>query len=249
MESYFVFKYKDGMCGFTSTLESEKALVLVPGLGDRVFSLAYIDDLRCACHSKGVALVHFEMRSLPHYGLHLISEDVEDIRDVHRFLLEIYREVMFLGHSTGCQDLLLYARELELPTTFVLQGPVSDREYELSVNPELEAQLEIARSTEGVLPFTHRGEFVRGDRFVDLFSRGGKEDLFSLGQEVDGKKSPHALHFLISGEDEYLVVDAFLLKERLEMFPGCTNVRIIGGADHGITRGRAEFIEIIKGLL
>ena len=249
MERYFVFKYKKSMCGFTSMLESEKALVLVPGLGDRVFSLPYIDDLRDACHSKGEALVHFEMRSLPHYGLHLIAEDVEDIREVHKFLLGIYKEVVFLGHSTGCQDLLLYAQELESPATFILQGPVSDREYELSVNPEIGAQLEAARVTEGILPFKHGNEFMRGERFVDLFGRGEKEDIFPLYQEIGKKESPHALHFLISGEDEYMVVNACSLKEGLEMIPGCRSVRIIEGTDHMIRRGRAKFIEIVKALL
>lgn len=252
---FHVFRFsRRNLFAFASAEAAEKALVLVPGLGDRPFSLPYAPRLRAFCDERGAALVHFQMRSLPHYGIHTVGEDVEDIGDLHAAISGAYKEITFLGHSTGCQDLLLYAETLgpeeKEKVRFVLQGPVSDREHEKAVNPELAALVQAARKEDParVLHFRHAGEYITAGRFLDLFQVQGKEDLFSLDLHepyVGRNRHRLPLHFVISEKDEYLKADPRALKKRLEAYPGALSVSIIEGADHGLSVGEEEFIQIL----
>ena len=67
------------------------------------------------------------------WGYTSLASDVADLSSLVKYLRSLGKEkIVFMGHSTGCQDCMEYtnyaAHSNEPVDGFILQGPVSDRE-------------------------------------------------------------------------------------------------------------------------
>lgn len=205
-----IFKYnKSGSIAYKNRVNSRKTLILVGGLGDNILSLPYIELLEGYCSKKEFSFVIPQLRSMPNFTVSPIESDIEDISDL---LSNIDGEIVLLGHSTGCNDILAFL-EKTIPNNVkcvILQGPVSDTE---SISRE-EAE-NIISMIECSNPETRYIEIKDGiiwlkDRFISLYSIKGKEDFFSSYLDdsmFERWKSQIPILSVLSGKDEYCQVD------------------------------------------
>ena len=121
---------------------ARNALVFIGGLTDGPHTTPYIrkiaQELAATEAGKRLGYSVFELRmnsSFHGYGFKRLSDDVADLSALVKHLRENLNKhkIVFLGHSTGCQDQMAYARAMKEGTApavdgFILQGPVSDRE-------------------------------------------------------------------------------------------------------------------------
>lgn len=121
---------------------ARNALVFIGGLTDGPHTTPYIRTIaqQLATTDAGKALGYsvFELRmssSFHGYGFKSLSDDVADLSALVKHLREnlAKEKIVFLGHSTGCQDQMAYARAMTEGTSpavdgFILQAPASDRE-------------------------------------------------------------------------------------------------------------------------
>lgn len=125
-----------------NSANARHALVFIGGLTDGPHTTPYIRSiakhLATADTAKDLSYSVFEFRmqsSFYGYGFKSLTDDVADLSALVKHLKEkLGRDkIVFLGHSTGCQDQMAYAKAMkagESPEVdgFILQGPVSDRE-------------------------------------------------------------------------------------------------------------------------
>jgi len=116
---------------------SRNALVFIGGLGDGPHTVPYV---RTVAHRLGAAAgldySVFEVRmasAFAGYGYNSLKSDVLDLSGLAKYLRGLGRQkIVFLGHSTGCQDCMEYADRAgydnEPVDAFILQAPCSDRE-------------------------------------------------------------------------------------------------------------------------
>lgn len=144
---------------------STKVVILVGGLTDGFMTIPYTEALSGYLEIKKVALVHCLLRSsYLSYGTGCLDNDAEDLCRLLGYLHEEKgkEQVVFLGHSTGCQDIMRFlgdtrffaALSEELRTVVagaVLQAPVSDREHAFHSDHEESARmLAWAKSNRGM---------------------------------------------------------------------------------------------------
>lgn len=108
-------------------MKSNKYLLFIDGMWGNILSIPYFYRLKNLCDNHNIVLVYPQLRSHPYFQIHRIEEDIEDITDVVNGL---DGSVVLLGHSTGCQDSLLYisSSKSEKVKGIILQAPVSDIE-------------------------------------------------------------------------------------------------------------------------
>ena len=172
--------------------------------------------------------------------------------------------VGLVGHSTGTQDSVYYVKacgddESKKPAFIVLQAPVSDREHlalEERTTEFVTLALEMQKEGKGeeMLPRAAMWAPVTANRFVDLATKEGIEDMFS-SDLTEGELRERLGHldvptlFLFSGADEYvpLGVDVQELGERF--VKACAGVcplsraATVVGAKHS-GRGHEEVVVV-----
>ncbi|VEU34125.1 unnamed protein product [Pseudo-nitzschia multistriata] len=229
--------------GVGSELPPRKKCILLGGLSDGLLPVPYTGILEKACHENDWSLVQPVLSSsYLGFGHGSLDRDCSEIEELMKYLCE-YRnaeEFALVGHSTGCQDAVHFLQhagpEFRKKTSLVaLQAPVSDREgTELEEGfPEKlqEAQKMVSEGRgDEMLPRSFHWAPVTAQRYVDLHSRGGRDDFFSSDYTdaelearlsyVGGDPSQHpGLRVLVafSGADEYVPehVDRPKLTERL----------------------------------
>lgn len=195
-----------------------------------------------------------------------------DADELHMLLETLKREygatgVVMLGHSTGCQDIVYYARSyFESPVAApvvgaILQGPASDREY-LTTLPGTEAKLRKAEAMKAAgegseiafRVYGIDGAAMTADRWVSLAGRGGMDDMFS--SDFTDKELENALSALrnfptllvMSGDDEYVpeYVDKENLAQRMVNAVGKERCRyrIIQGGNHSLKDHEEEAVHV-----
>ncbi len=160
-------------------------LLVVGGLNDGLNSIPYVPRLEALCHAHQVLLTS----SYTGFGHSSLAQDVREMAEAVAFVRHTYphrRLLGLLGHSTGCQIVLCYAKALGSTVDFaVLQAPVSDREYLASSTPHLPQQIASAESLdrEEFVPAVFSAAFgpggVTASRFLSLARPHGADDLFS----------------------------------------------------------------------
>lgn len=147
---------------------------------------------------------------------------------VSYFRNHVRRKIVFMGHSTGCQDIMEYlVGGLEYPAIdgAILQAPVSDREALVSEfsTSDIESSVSVAQEMiatnkgEDIMPRTkivdYFGAPVCARRLLSLLSpdHNGEDDYFSSDLSDEqlsnsfGKFPPQTkLCILISGSDQYV---------------------------------------------
>ncbi|KAG0435108.1 UPF0613 protein PB24D3.06c [Dictyocoela muelleri] len=118
--------YKNNLLALHNNIKSNKSVIFISGMFGNLLSPPYVYNIYNFCTENKIFFVQPQLRSFPNYGLKTIDDDVKDITDLINFF-EI-KEIIFIGHSTGCQD-IFYSLNTNILLA-ILQGPVSDREAE-----------------------------------------------------------------------------------------------------------------------
>ncbi|KAL5612765.1 hypothetical protein BROUX41_004150 [Berkeleyomyces rouxiae] len=192
-------------CAYESGLESARnALVFIGGLGDGPHTIDAARSVsKALADASDLSYSLFEIRmqsSFDSFGNSSLKEDVANISAFVKYLRQIGRQkIVLLGHSTGCQDIMMYNKmSTETPPVdgFILQGPVSDREALLHVVIEpcglrnYRKALEYARDKaakdelldwmpRSMIPAPLRSTPFTVYRFLSLADKGGDDDFFS----------------------------------------------------------------------
>lgn len=179
------------LVAFASPGVVERVVVLVGGLTDGLLALPYVSRLSAGLEACGWSLVQPMLRSsLSGYGVQTLDDDVEDVDELVHWLTSRHRvrQVVLMGHSTGCQDAVHYmlrGAHKDKVAALVLQGPVSDREYMVSSDPATEhwhrmAQEMVERGDgTALLPREAHPVPITAHRFHSLTARMAQDDMFS----------------------------------------------------------------------
>jgi pimeloyl-ACP methyl ester carboxylesterase len=127
-----------------SSQESSKVLLFIAGLGDTFSTVPYVPDLAVALPAWRVCHVQLSS-SGKGWGMASLDEDCEEIGIAVNWAREQFKlatgdgkvDIVLIGHSTGCQDVLHYLHtspSSPRPAVqgAILQAPVSDREAMLN---------------------------------------------------------------------------------------------------------------------
>uniref|UniRef100_A0A7S3LJA4 Uncharacterized protein n=1 Tax=Aplanochytrium stocchinoi TaxID=215587 RepID=A0A7S3LJA4_9STRA len=273
-------EYGEKLHAFESgEIGSNKVVVVLGGLTDGLLACKYVPVLSRAVQLKGYAVIQPLLSSSYNmFGTNTLLKDVEDLTKLFSYLTttessgrkKAVDQVVMVGHSTGCQICVYFC--LRLPKEIksrinvkmvVLQGPISDREALGLEMPEKEIKsllikakslMEEKRNKEivhllyGIAP-------VNAERFLDLFSKGGRDDMFSsdLSDEELGNALGHMSKLktivAVSGRDEYVPLNTYpKLADRLAAAAG-TNAEVLflKNADHGLSSNSAtnEFVNFV----
>lgn len=243
--SIFIYDQEKYLISYFNNIYSECSVILIGGLMHNILSLPYTTQLDTFCKENMMALYIPQFRSHPNYGIYTIEDDLEDLTTL---INHIKGKIVLIGNSTGCQVIMKYIYKNPSVDHCFLQGPVSDVEYERSINSKLDANLEEARRSSGVLSFTHESNFITAKRYLSLLEPYGNEDLFSsyLSDDFYRQMNPHGvkLTFVISGNDEYAVEN---IEDKIRLVKNSTIYKIEEG-DHFLTNlgHKRRFLEIIK---
>ncbi len=134
----------------------------------------------------------FELRmssSFYSYGIKRLADDVADLSALVKHLREQLgrQKIVFLGHSTGCQDSMSYAKAAKDGASpaidgYILQGPVSDREC--------------------IVPHMKPGELERMLTVTERMIREGRENAIvpaeDVAEMIDLPHTAYRLHSLVA---------------------------------------------------
>ncbi|KAI9229853.1 MAG: hypothetical protein DHS80DRAFT_13190 [Piptocephalis tieghemiana] len=274
----FIYYPERKLCAFESfgdaMGEPKTAVVLIPGLGDGPFSLPYAPGLAEMIRSKGHTFVQANLSSTyTGYGTSSVRQDVEELDRLLGHLVEHHgRERFFLvGHSTGSQDVLMYARHgqhKDRVVGCVLQAGVSDREYmEGSMDGDLRARLvEYAEGLinqgkgEEMMPREADGSAaLTARRFLSFARAKGEDDMFSanLSDEYvkalyEGIRTPMLM--VHSGADEFVLSQEVMKRmqaQHARLYSGHLPPVTIPGASHALVSPEAqeEFFKHVSSML
>ncbi|KAH9410955.1 hypothetical protein HK407_09g13680 [Ordospora pajunii] len=206
----FAYDTNHDLKAYSNLVDSVVSIVYIGGLGSHMAVDAFTVSLEKYCSRNGYRFVIPQLRSHPHFGLFTIDDDAEDLNGL---LMSLEGDVVLVGNSTGCQDIIHYLKVFGNSNVklAVLQGAVSDVEYEEHVMNDLGKYLHQARGMSKDAVMNYRGMYIKAQRFMDLFCRYGKEDMFSsyLSDEffMDLNTMNTRILFVVSGKDEYSVSD------------------------------------------
>jgi pimeloyl-ACP methyl ester carboxylesterase len=235
-----------------------------------MLGLKYLPPLDEQLSPLGVSLVQVTLTSSYRgWGTSSITQDAEELHLLCRALKKDHNSkgVIILGHSTGCQDAILFAKNHKSDTTaapllgVVLQAPVSDREL-FSLLPDtaertLAAQTLIQQGRPDDIAFRAMsidGAAVTAQRWLSLAEPGGEDDMFSADltdKELEEKFSglvgvPTLL--MLSSKDEYThpSVDYLEMGNRMARAIGSTaRLAILEGANHACEHHSQDAAELI----
>jgi len=226
-----LFLYTDaGLAAFEfGSGEGHRAVVCIPGLTDGLLSLRYSPALAEAVRSVGWRVVQPVLSSsYKGWGVGSLAEDVDEIDALLSFIQEnrCITEVVLLGHSTGCQDVVAYLRTGKRASSVraaVLQAACSDREALVATDADLgevtsyqakAAQMLASGNGLEVMPRAASLLFgvphpVTAYRFHSLVGRMTDDDMFSsdLTDEELVERLGHVVVptlIALSADDEYV---------------------------------------------
>ena len=210
-----------GFVSLTSTRTvCNNGLILVPGLSDGFMSLNYTEDLSKELTTKDFSLVQVNLSSsFNQFGLSSLQNDCDELTQLVKYIKNEYsfQKLVFLGHSTGTQDALYFAKHSEARTLidgFILQAAVSDREI-ISEMEGTKSMLEEARKLkqegklDSLLSRRFEGAPITACRYLSLSERLGDDDMFSADltrEELRGilPKVRVPISLCYSADDEYV---------------------------------------------
>ncbi|KAF9763311.1 UPF0613 protein PB24D3.06c [Nosema granulosis] len=240
----YMYDETRNLISYSNGINSEYNVVLIGGLMFNMLNLPYVDHLNVFCRSKRFGFYIPLFRSHPNYGIYKIEDDLEDLE---KLLDSIKGKIILIGNSTGCQVIMKYIKNKSNVILCILQGAVSDVEYERSINPDLDKNLELAESFVGVLPFQHDCNYITAERYTSLLKPFGNEDLFSSYLEDAFYKKLNPLKvkliFLVSENDEFAIEN---ITKKLSCIENSTVYEING--DHFLSKESdiKQFLEILN---
>lgn len=198
------------------------ALIFVPGLTDGFMSLNYTTYLSRQLQQLDFSLVQVNLSSsFNQFGFSSLQQDCKEIGKLVAALKSRYgfKYLLFMGHSTGAQDVLFFLRYGDSDLTkqvnaVILQGAVSDRDimktFDQTPQMKKEAQLLAEQKRkECFLSDRLYDAPVTAERFLSLSGRLTPDDMFSvdlteeeLGPIFTAVNVPILMYF--SESDEYI---------------------------------------------
>lgn len=206
----FVYDAENNLKAYSNGVKSNTKVIFVAGLGCNLLIDLFTTTLNSYCVNHGYEFIMPQLRSQPSYGLFTIDDDAEDL---HRLLESMEGDIVLIGNSTGCQDIMHYLRRKGRGNIrfVILQGAVSDVEYEEHINDDLEKMVASAREMKPDTAFKYKATYFTPERFLDLFSRSTKEDMFSRHLPDEFYRSLNVtgtnILFVISEKDQYAIKD------------------------------------------
>ena len=196
---------------FISNNESSRAILCIGGMGDGFLALPYL-------HIFNDCVVQVLLSSsYNQWGMQSLTSDAEEIMNAVQHLSAKFSEIVLLGHSTGCQDVVHVLRtQQEHPafkviTKAILQAPVSDREgfgmhYDLqesidharTLEPEQLMDRKVLGKVDIDVPMTAR-------RWLSVSTKNGQDDYFSSDVSFEPLRTlPIPCLFLLGQDDEFV---------------------------------------------
>jgi len=236
-------------------------------LQDGLLPVPYTQSLAAALDARGWALIQPLLSSAyTGFGHSSLKNDAVELGHLITYLQEEMgsEAVGLVGHSTGTQDSVYYVKacgddDSKKPAFIVLQAPVSDREH-LALEERTSEFVTLARQMqregkgEEMLPRAAMWAPVTANRFLDLATKEGLDDMFS-SDLTEGELRERLGHldvptlFLFSGADEYvpLGVDVQELGERfvkacVGVCPLSRAATVVGAKHSG--RGHEEVVVV-----
>lgn len=216
---------------FRSNLPTKNIIIYIPGLGGSLLGDNIALELYTLCEKNYLTYVQPIFRSHPFYGLFTLEDDHEELSLLIQYFYDC--NVLLVGHSTGCQNIMYLAREYHSYTA-ILIGPVSDREYMSSLNL-------IVPVNEVPKIFIMDDMPIKRERYLDLYHLNGKDDFFSSDLNVRHfqRLNPNKwdLIFIICEKDEYMKKSNIHL---LKLIPN-SKIRVLEGSGHFLDRSEDQF--------
>lgn len=208
-------------------------IIFIGGLGDGLLTVPYTAPLAKVL-PESYSLVEVLLgSSYAGWGVSSLDSDVKELSTCVAYFrgLRPGGRIIFLGHSTGCQDVLHYLISAGNPPDIdggILQAPVSDREWIAFFLPQNihDGCVKVAREYiedgrgDDVLPINITGKLfqtpISANRWLSLASPGpdhaGQDDYFSSDfdnermRRIFGKvgSTRTRLSLLCGGNDEYV---------------------------------------------
>ena len=222
-----MFRYSTedkNLIGFVSLSSSRavcsNAVILLPGLTSGFMPVNYTEHLSKELIAIDFSLVQVNLSSsFYQFGISSLQTDCTELTQLVKYIKDEYsfRKIVLLGHSTGTQDALWFAKHSEackMIAGFILQGPISDRDIidEMDSTPHMleEAhKLKEAGKIDALLSEKFEGAPITAYRYLSLAERLGDDDMFSVDLTKEELKSiipkvqvPIALCY--SAEDQYV---------------------------------------------
>eukprot|EP00468_Gymnochlora_sp_CCMP2014_P001624 CAMPEP_0167742570 /NCGR_PEP_ID=MMETSP0110_2-20121227/1509_1 /TAXON_ID=629695 /ORGANISM="Gymnochlora sp., Strain CCMP2014" /LENGTH=185 /DNA_ID=CAMNT_0007626795 /DNA_START=167 /DNA_END=721 /DNA_ORIENTATION=+ len=162
------------------------------------------------------------------YGHSSVDQDAEDISHLVKAIRKENPKstVVFMGHSTGCQDAVTYCKKFNCESlslnAVILQAPVSDREAMALESNDVKKWSEIAKK---MIAEGNENEFMPRDshfspitayRYNSLSGRMTDDDMFSSDlKDTELKQKLYCVN--VPTADEYVPesVDVPLLAQRI----------------------------------
>eukprot|EP00884_Botryococcus_braunii_P007550 jgi/Botrbrau1/16797/Bobra.150_2s0026.1 len=216
-----------------------RKLVLIGGLTDGFFFAPYWTMLNYHLKQNGWAMVQ-PLLSSSHtgWGISSLEQDASEIRLLLEYLLADgeTKEVVLMGHSTGCQDVIRLCRRL-------LEGGMETVPL-VSALAEAEKMIREGRGDDILLRYhAFDGAPVTATRFHSLVARKGDDDMFSSDfgdwelTALLGWARKWPCLVVVSGSEEYVPphVDVANLGKRLAAGLGPdTRLLVVEGAPHNL---------------
>lgn len=252
----------------TDSVEGRYYVIALGGMKDVLLTPAYFADVSKQLPKPWILVQPMLSSSGVNYGTSRLQTDVTELDKLMEYLNP--RGVVLLGHSTGAQVSVLYAkhgmyREKILGVT--LQAGVSDREWAEAtegkevIGERLKLAKEMIEEGLGDLLVPRIREGTRwsvpmtAHRFCDLHARLGEDDMFSsdlseaelLGKLGHLQKTRVLLAF--SMQDQYVpeYVDKDALLENMSNAMGKKNVTVVKvKGNHSLNNNSEEFLNALN---
>jgi pimeloyl-ACP methyl ester carboxylesterase len=243
------------------------AVILIPGLGDGIMSMAYSTSLHFSLSQIDYSLIQVNISSsFNQFGFNDLKRDISELQELIQFLKVKYNfnRIFLLGHSTGCQDVLYYMRygtNQSLVNGVILQGAVSDRDglmMEESTPSMIKESKELVLQgkPDAILSQRLYDAPITANRFLSLAGRLTPDDMFSIDltdDELIPILSPVRVPTLLcfSEGDEYVPdkVGQRQLADRMVRILKMTSPHVellyVPDADHGLTVNYDIFVDTV----
>ncbi|KAG0173951.1 hypothetical protein DFQ30_006430 [Apophysomyces sp. BC1015] len=242
-------------------LHSPKTVVFIGGLGDGYNAVTFLKPLQIALANEEWSLIQVNLSSSYYgYGIVDLQTDCNELDKLVHYLKEVRKKetIVFLGHSTGSQDCYWHNKNgqtSESVAGYILQAPVSDREYFEKTLPNFEQLL--AEAVELRRHFLSGFDEVpiTADRFYSLAAYRGDDDVFSTDLSMSELEELYCdlkrpMLLVESSDDEFYAgkISKTEMLERLRSAcPAIKLTEIVSGADHCITDTNAQkdFVDLV----
>ncbi|KAI9282303.1 hypothetical protein BY458DRAFT_552523 [Sporodiniella umbellata] len=265
----FTYEKESNLVAFESGVPTDKTVVFIGGLGDGWNAVPYLTPLGKSLSSIGWSLTQAQLTSsFGGYGITDLATDSKQLDALvdHLTNQRGKKHIVFLGHSTGCQDSQWHNRHSNKKVLgYILQAPVSDREFLSKNADDYQSSLDLATKMrkegkgQDLMPRSIAETPTTADRYYSLTAKGGDDDLFSTDlsdQEILSRYQnvSRPMCWVYSEKDEFYassVPQKEAMARYKSLVPAIKKAVIVPEGDHIISKKVSQdyFISVVKDFL